>query len=234
MTTIRSILYTAHPAAWHDLATALGLRRHDAPADGDWTEFDGDGVLAIRGVDDGSADDGRVDLQVLVADLPAVRRELDRAELAVRTSTLADVGELLTVDAAGAPVAITTADRAAVGGDLSVMPIRYASSVAEAARVFRAIGLGPRIAADGGGWADFTADGGGLAALHEGADGRTELSFEHRGDLDTLAARLRAGGYEADVVDEAYNRTVLVTTPDGWRLWVNGAQEDLHGYSRQD
>ncbi|PZF66169.1 hypothetical protein DEI81_00600 [Curtobacterium sp. MCBD17_013] len=234
MTTIRSILDTAHPAAWHDLATALGLRRHDAPADDDWTEFDGDGVLAIRGVDAGAVDDGRVDLQVLVADLPAVRRSLEGTGVAVRTTTLADGGEMLAVDVAGAPVTITTADRAAAGGASSVMPIRYASSVADAARVFRAVGLRPRIAADGGGWADFTADDGGLAALHLGEDGRTELSFEHHGDLDALAARLRAGGYEADVVDEAYNRTVLVTTPDGWRLWVNGAQEDLHGYSRQD
>lgn len=36
------------------------------------------------------------------------------------------------------------------------------------------------------------------------------------------------------MIDEAYNRTVLVTTPKGARLTVNGAQTDLHGYTRRD
>ena len=38
----------------------------------------------------------------------------------------------------------------------------------------------------------------------------------------------------AEVVDEAYNRTLLVTTPEGAKLWINGAASDLHGCRRED
>jgi hypothetical protein len=36
------------------------------------------------------------------------------------------------------------------------------------------------------------------------------------------------------VIDEAYNRTLVVNTPDEWTLRINGAQADLHGYTRGD
>ena len=66
-------------------------------------------------------------------------------------------------------------------------------------------------------------------ALHHG-DPYTELSFEYAGDLDALAFRLDAAGYAAEIVDEAYNRTLRVTGPARVDLWINGVQRDLYGY----
>lgn len=236
MTTIRSTLSTTHPAAWHALATDLGLTA-EAVGDG-WTAFRADGLLTVQAVEVGSPDAGRVTIEVLVEEPGTLRTALEEAGHPVLPVGLDAAGPAFTVAVGGAPLTLVGAEDAAAtdaaAAVLSVMPIRYTDDVAGGAEVLRHVGLRSRIAADGGGWADFVAPQGGLAALHHGADGRTELSFEYRGDLDALADRLRQAGHEVDVVDEAYNRTALVTTPDGWRLWVNGAQEDLYGYARQE
>ena len=55
-----------------------------------------------------------------------------------------------------------------------------------------------------------------------------------RGDLETLVSRLVEAGFEASIVDEAYNRTLRVVTPDGDELWVAGPYDDLYGYRRLD
>ncbi|MEJ7649602.1 MAG: CopG family transcriptional regulator [Nakamurella sp.] len=121
----------------------------------------------------------------------------------------------------------------AVDGELVVLPVWYPRDM-QAAEVFlRALGLQPRIASESGNWRDFDADGGGVVALHATSENpRTELSFEYRGDLDALAERLELAGFEGVIIDEAYNRTLRVSTPDGWTLWINAAQEDLHGFRR--
>lgn len=131
-------------------------------------------------------------------------------------------------------------------GELVVLPVWYPRDLDATERLVRALGLQPRIASDSGNWRDFSAGGGGLVALHADADAsdadpaaaparpRTELSFEYRGDLEAFAERLERAGFETVIVDEAYNRTVLVTTPDGWQLWINEAQSDLHGFRRVD
>ncbi|KDA06265.1 glyoxalase [Microbacterium sp. CH12i] len=88
-------------------------------------------------------------------------------------------------------------------------------------------------------WGEFHADGvlavhgaRGSVGLHSG-DARIGLSFEARGDLDALASGLRDAGFEASVVDEAFARTIRVPDPDGGdEIWVNGTQDDLHGYHR--
>jgi len=120
-------------------------------------------------------------------------------------------------------------------GALKVLPIWYPREIDDAARFLDALGLRGRIASDSGAWRDYRADGGGLVALHDD-DGtpRVELAFEYAGDLDALADRLTDAGFEATVVDEAYNRTMRVTTPDGWILSINGHQSDLHGFHRVD
>lgn len=124
---------------------------------------------------------------------------------------------------------------ARASGELVVMPVWYPRDVEAAHRFVRALGLQPRIVSDEGTWSDYTADGGGLVALHAGsATPRTELSFEYRGDLGAFAERLEEAGFTAVLVDEAYNRTLLVSTPDGWQLWINEAQADLHGFHRAD
>ncbi|WFR68355.1 hypothetical protein P9139_09170 [Curtobacterium flaccumfaciens] len=45
-------------------------------------------------------------------------------------------------------------------------------------------------------------------------------------------SRLTEAGYEPRIIDEAYNRTLRIARPDGPDLWVNGAQQDLYGYTR--
>lgn len=131
----------------------------------------------------------------------------------------------------------------AVSGELAVMPVWYPRDMHAAEHLLRTLGLQPRIASESGNWRDFSVAGGGLVALHADADAdssaaparpRTELSFEYRGDLDALAERLELAGFEGVIIDEAYNRTLRVTTPDGWTLWINAAQEDLHGFRRAD
>jgi hypothetical protein len=74
---------------------------------------------------------------------------------------------------------------------------------------------------------------GGIVMLHTG-EPRIGLSFEARGDLDALASRLRDAGFEASVVDEAFARTIRIPDPDGGdEVWINGVQDDLHGYHRE-
>lgn len=77
---------------------------------------------------------------------------------------------------------------------------------------------------------DFTADGG-LVSLHSAPRVRIELAMEYVGDLDELATRVQDAGHDAVVVDEAYNRTLRLTPPDGAELWINGAQTDLYGFT---
>lgn len=127
------------------------------------------------------------------------------------------------------------------GSGLTVLPLWFPRDIEAADGFLRALGLRPRLASDSGNWRDFDAAGGGLVALHadesdagDTAHPRAELSFEYRGDLDAYAEQLRDAGLEAHIVDEAYNRTLLVTTPDGTQLWINEVQTDLHGFHRVD
>ena len=72
------------------------------------------------------------------------------------------------------------------------------------------------------GWAEF--DGNGIHAIPHAGDegaGSTQLN-------------LLVEDVATTVYDEAYNRTLHVTTPDGDTLWINGTQTDLHGYTRQN
>lgn len=160
----------------------------------------------VRAIKHRAIDDG-TSLSALVEDV--MRRHLDGAQ------------ETPPAEPAG------TAD-----GELVVMPVWYPRDLDAADQFLRALGLQPRIASDSGNWRDFTG-GGGLVALHAaGENPRTELSFEYTGDLDVLSERLEEAGFVSEIVDEAYNRTLLVTTPDGWNLWINEAQSDLHGFRR--
>ncbi|WP_420370088.1 hypothetical protein [Curtobacterium sp. L1-20] len=231
--TVQQIQYTTDPSAWQALARALGLERLE---DGDdvWSEFAGDGVLAIHRVD--STADERTEL-TLLADGPEaldrLERELGGAGAVVRRTVLDDVGPMLVVDGP-LPMTATVSASADVraGSPLTVMPIWYGSSTDAQAAVLEAVGLRRRLSSDSGVWVDFTAVGGGAVALHRSDDERLELSFEYGGDLEVLAAQLTEAGHQPRIVDEAYNRTLLVARPDGPDLWVNGAQQDLYGYTR--
>ncbi|MGN8050717.1 hypothetical protein ACTJKO_13620 [Curtobacterium sp. 22159] len=233
--TVQQIQYTTDPSAWHALARALGLERLPG-GDGSWSESVGDGVLAVHRVD--SSADERTEITLLadgVEALDLLERTLVGAGATVRRTVLDDIGPLLVVDGP-LPMTVTTSSSTNVGSasPLMIMRIRYAADVAAAAAIAEAVGLQRRLASDSGVWTDFTATGGGALALHRADDDSVELSFEYSGDLDALAARLTDAGYEPHIVDEAYNRTLRVARPDGPDLWVNGAQQDLYGYTRSN
>lgn len=232
MTTVQQILYTDAPERWHALAATLGFVAPYPPAP-EWGEFDGDGVLAVHHAT-AEFPAGGVDLTLLVADLDAAQRALEGRDVA--RGEMEGVGEMLTVRAAsGLTVTVFTGARGAGSGDVAVQPIWFQDDVDEARGILEALGLRASILSDGGGWAELRAPGGGVVGVHS-ASGRSEgdgqgfgLSFEARGDLDALAARLRDAGFEASVIDEAYGRTVRIADPD---VWINGAQTDLYGYHR--
>ena len=234
MITVQPIRYTPHQGEWHRLAQLLGFRPA-FPPNPQWSEFDGRGILAIHHAAPDDDHAGRTDLHLLSDDLDAVESRLSSAGFAVTTRLLDDIGRMLVVTAAsGATITVSGGARRADTGLLAVQPIWYQPDLDEPRRILEAIGLQPRIAAEGGGWIDFTADGGGLAALHQHDEVKIDLSLEYTGDLDDLAERLSRAGFGASVIDEAYNRTLLVDAPEGDRLWVNGTMDDLYGYHRLD
>ncbi len=234
MITVQPIRYTSRPDDWHHFAQLLGFTAAFPPTPA-WSEFDAAGVLAVHRTASGESDDGSTELHLLTDDLDGIEARVAASGFEVRRSTLADIGPMLTIIAStGARVTLSGGARTTASGSLAVQPIWYQSDLAEPRRLLETIGLRPHIASDTGNWVTLTGDGGGLAALHRDEPVRMELSLEYAGDLDALAERLSAAGVRASVIDEAYNRTLLATTPDGDELWVNGAMSDLYGYTRLD
>lgn len=232
MITVQQVVFTDAAERWHALATALGFAAPYPPTP-EWGEFDAGGVLAVHHATP-EHPAGRVDVNLLVDDLDAAQAAL--ADHDVARGEMEGVGEMLTVRAAsGLEVAVFGGARA-TSGDVSVQPIWFQDDVAEARVILEALGMRASIAADGGGWIELRADGGGSVGLHS-ASTRTEgeglgfgLSFEAQGDLDALAARLRDAAFEASVIDEASARTIRVADPD---VWINGTQTDLYGSHRE-
>jgi hypothetical protein len=227
MITVQPIRYTSEPDAWMRFAETIGFRVA-TPTVGAWTELDAGGMLAIHEVAAGDPLDMTTDVHLLVDDLDAVRDAAAAAGAEVVESMLDNAGRMLTIISKELRITVSGGPRS-TSGDPSVLPIHYVRDTAEADRLYRAIGLRPRVEAVDGIWADYVADGGGLVALHQG-EPHTELAFEYAGDLDELAACLNDAGYAAEIVDEAYNRTLRVAGPGAEELWVNGVQQDLYGY----
>ena len=125
--------------------------------------------------------------------------------------------------------------------DVILRPVRFTDDVAGVRAFFEQQGLAARVVADGGGWVDLAAGGGGMLALHDAASssteqpsGRTTLSAECQ-DAEALAERLHEAGFDdATVYDEGYGRVLVVTDPDGGQVQVDERQDDLHGYQRLD
>jgi len=228
--TVQAIHYTSRPRDWHALTIALGLTPMSEPTDV-WSEFAGDGILAIHGVDDGDALDGTTDVHLLVDDLEGVAAALALVA-EVSRSVLVDVGAMVTArTASGMRVTASEGVREARRG-LLIQPIWYDLDVAPVRAVLEAAGLRPRIASDSGTWLDFAAPSGGSVAFHSAERAGVVLGLEYSGDLDELQRWLEASHVPSEIVDEAYNRTLLVDTPDGAKLWVNGAIADMYGYRR--
>ncbi|QDW30991.1 VOC family protein [Arthrobacter sp. KBS0702] len=121
---------------------------------------------------------------------------------------------------------------------MRITPIRFVRDV-EASRAFYAVlGLAERTEATSGTWADLGAAGGSLGlhvARHPGTHddaGAVALQFTSDERLDAVAERLAAAGYEpSPIVDETFGRFFTVQDPDGYRIQVNEADEDLQGLS---
>ncbi|MEJ1086867.1 hypothetical protein WDU99_00885 [Microbacterium sp. Mu-80] len=231
--TVQQIVYARHPQRWHALADALGMAA-PYPPDEDWAEFDGGGVLAVH-TETGDHGDGTTDLHLLVDDLDAAERALAGYE--TTRMHMDGIGDMLIVRAgSGVTVSVSTGARTTHGA-VSVQPIWFQDDISEARSILEALGLRAGIAADRGGWVEMHADGGGSVGIHS-ASGRSDgtgegigLSLLATGDLDALAASLSDAGFTASVVDEAWARTIRVAHP---QVWINGTQDDLHGYHRED
>ncbi|QAY61439.1 hypothetical protein ET475_16685 [Microbacterium protaetiae] len=231
--TVQAIQYTAHPAQWRELAVALGLVPAFDPGEV-WSELDGDGILAVHKVDAADPLAGTTDIHVLVDDLDATEAALVPLAVSVMRTTVDEVGPLLTATTStGAKVSASTGARTAAG-EILVQPIWYDTDAGIVRPILQALGLRPRIGSDSGTWLDFVAPGGGSVAFHAASEAGTVLGMEYTGDLDALARRLAASGHSSEVVDEAYNRTLLVETPEGTSLWINGRITDMYGYRRLD
>lgn len=250
---IRPIRYTARPDAMHAWARALGLVT--LLDTGSWIVLGaGRGRLALHEVPDRDPSAGSTTLALETDDLDALERMWSQAGLATRRVDAHGVPLLFAATPFGGEIAageLSPSDGGdAADPDLTVMPMLVTDDVEAAADWFvRSLGLRLRITSEGGGWADLAVpDDGGLVAIHHrddltsepprapGADAMPEvgvgLTFEHA-DVDALLGRVRSAGLEdAHVVDEAYNRTLLVSCPDGDQIWVNGVITDLYGYRR--
>lgn len=226
MTVVQQIVYTDQPVQWWRLAETLGFVA-PFPPEPAWAEFHADGVLAVHAAS--------VEHPPGVTDIHLVVAELDAAALTgfdVEQVTLSGVGAMLIVRAASG-ISISVAEGAVQrgAGDIAVQPIWFQDDLTEPRAILEALGFRAGISADRGGWVEMLSDGGSVG-LHRG-EPRIGLSFEARGDLDALAVRLTAAGFRASVVDEAFARTVRVSDPDGGaEVWINGVQDDLHGYHR--
>lgn len=237
-TTVQAIRYTADTDRWHALAAALGLRAAFPPVEA-WSEFDGDGMLAVHASHDGSA--ARTDLHLLVDDLDAAAAALTSVGAVIERTELADVGPILIVRAAsGVTLTVSAQTRALVEPTddpvMTVQPIWYDTDSGPVAAILSALGLRPTIASDSGTWIEFRSHGArsGSVAFHAAETAGVTLALATDGDLETLVSRLVEAGFEASIVDEAYNRTLRVVTPDGDELWVAGPYDDLYGYRRLD
>ncbi|WP_406309186.1 VOC family protein [Streptomyces sp. NBC_00623] len=108
---------------------------------------------------------------------------------------------------------------------LTVLPIRYVADVAASRHFYAGLGLifQPDVSVDV--WAQLAADAGAVgihdAAVSQGRPpGTTELGFATDERLEDIAERLARSGYDYDLVDENFGRSVRVTDPDGVVLQI--------------
>ncbi|MFT3970552.1 MAG: hypothetical protein QM695_09790 [Micropruina sp.] len=251
MIIVRPMQYTSRVAQYRELFGALGLAEMPADQGGDatpdWTVFQaGSGRVGLHAVPDGDPLDGQAALGFETDELDAVAVRLaascrvrrfgrsgGRAIEAIAPDGLSLVflaptaGEASPAFSASSEVSVPFASSA-----VSALGLWMTADTGRATRVLQELGLDGRVRSDSGRWFQASADGGGLAAVHEGGDEpRAELSFEYDGEVDALAERLEAAGIGCNVVDESYGRTLLVDRPGGGEpIWVNERQTDLYGY----
>ncbi|MBF6298133.1 VOC family protein [Nocardia amamiensis] len=115
---------------------------------------------------------------------------------------------------------------------LTVLPIRYVSDV-EACRKFYA-GLGLVFDSDASVdvWAQLSTDAGAVG-LHDfrvskgRPAGSVELGFATDEKLEVVASRLREQGYDYEIFDEDFGRSLRVVDPDGVTLQIQEIDMDV-------
>jgi hypothetical protein len=250
---VRPIRYTAHLSEMRVWAQAMGLV--ELLDTGAWLVLGADhGRLALHAVPDGDPLAGTTTLAVETDDLDALERRWADVGMATRRTDDHDIPLVFGCTPLGGEVAAGVASPSSASTEpertLAVMPMLVTREVAATAEWLQTWGWRRRISSDGGGWVDLELPaGGGLVGIHDAGNLESEppsvpagvasrevpvsLTFEHS-DVDALLARARAAGLEgAHVIDEAYNRTLLVPSPDGDTIWINGEQTDLYGYRRE-
>ena len=243
MIIVRPVQYTSRVAQYRELFGALGLAElppdQAGDATPDWTVFQaGSGRVGLHAVADGDALDGQASLGFETDELDAVAGRLTEF-CQVRRFGRSEGRAVEAIAPDGLPLVFLapTAGEASLSlRELSALGLWRTADVDGATRVLLALGLRGRVRSEGGGWFQASADGGGLAAVHDGnEEPNAELSFEYDGDLEALADRLEAAGIGCNVVDESYGRTLLVDRPGGGEpIWVNERQTDLYGYVALD
>ncbi len=239
MIIVRPVQYTSRVTQYRELFGGLGLAElppdQAGDATSDWTVFQtGSGRVGLHAVPDGDPLDGQATLGFETDELDAVARRL--AEVCrVRRFGRSEGRAIEATAPDGLPLvflAPTAGDVSPDLAELSALGLWMTADTDRATRVLQALGLDGRVRSQRGGWFQASADGGGLAAVHEGGEEPSaELSFEYDGDVDAVAGRLDAAGIGCRVVDESYGRTLLVDRPGGGEpLWVNERQTDLYGY----
>ncbi|WP_280252111.1 VOC family protein [Nocardia abscessus] len=108
---------------------------------------------------------------------------------------------------------------------LTVLPIRYVADV-DACRTFYAglgLALDPNSSLDV--WAQLSGDAGAVGVhdfrVSKGRPaGSVELGFATDEKLEVVADRLRARGYDYEIHDEDFGRSLRVVDPDGVTLQI--------------
>ncbi|MET8778948.1 VOC family protein [Nocardia sp. NPDC004654] len=108
---------------------------------------------------------------------------------------------------------------------LTVLPIRYVSDVQACRRFYAGLGLAFDADASVNVWAQLSADAGAVG-LHDfrvskgRPAGSVELGFATDEKLEMVANRLREQGYEYEIFDEDFGRSLRVVDPDGVTIQI--------------
>ncbi|MFD0364878.1 VOC family protein [Nocardia sp. GCM10030253] len=108
---------------------------------------------------------------------------------------------------------------------LTILPIRYVSDVDASRRFYAGLGLSFQPELSVNVWAQLSADAGALgihdAAVSKGRPaGTVELNLATDERLEDLAERLARTGYDYELCEEDFGRSIRVTDPDGVTIQI--------------
>ncbi|MGQ4619143.1 VOC family protein [Nocardia sp. R7R-8] len=108
---------------------------------------------------------------------------------------------------------------------LTVLPIRYVADVEACRKFYAGLGLALDPTASLDIWAQLSGDAGAVG-LHDfrvskgRPAGFVELGFATDEKLEAVASRLREHGYDYEIHDEDFGRSLRVVDPDGVTLQI--------------